>query len=160
MKILRTGKTEILVACYVALTNGIDGRKPVFYSSLRKWPFLISNMNSEKKCKCKLMSSTGSARAITRSSQRLMIKCLKIPDRIGIWKCWLWSQVIQFSTFCIDKFTAIPVLISIIKWENFLAQTSSQKNRQKIVKRTALESEVYSWLFCACNKKSSVFVTD
>ena len=49
------------------------------------------------KCKCKFNVKQ---REYLRNhpSQRLMIKCLTIPDRIGIWKCWFLRRGEDRST--------------------------------------------------------------
>ena len=48
---------------------------------------LAVQKNVKNKCKCKFTVKYGECLR-NHLSQRLMIKCLTIPDRTGIWKCW------------------------------------------------------------------------
>ena len=60
---------------------------PVTWCSKRAGIRTSEMVRSKKNCKCKFNVKHREC-LLNHPSQRLMIKCLTIPDRIGIWNCW------------------------------------------------------------------------
>ena len=61
---------------------------------------VVKNSARGCKCECKCKFNVKHRECLhNHLSQRLMIKCLTIPDRIGIWKCWFLRRGENCSTW-------------------------------------------------------------